>query len=220
MEEEPVLRHGNHAGVPIPRSEVNFSPEQRAGSPQPPEVPMAADGQCPPSAQVQRNTVESSPSSLDFSTLFMQNVTKPLSTPLLHLPETTQPEPSVQIVSKQSKEGKQRLATRCSPRFKNHGDKRKLSIKLAQEVLAKKWGILDVDKDLENLTLQQYVDIYRKPLSHSAMMAGQKLTEVAVMKKKKKMEQAERRRPRTPPRSTTRRSPPGRPRWSSLLFAQ
>jgi hypothetical protein len=40
----------------------------------------------------------------------------------------------------------------------------------------------------EALTLQQYHDIFRKPLSQSAMMAVRKLTEVAQMNKKKKKE--------------------------------
>jgi hypothetical protein len=61
-------------------------------------------------------------------------------------------------------------------------------VQLAQEMLAKKWGILSEDKDLEETTLQQYVDLYRKPLSQSAMAAVIKLTEVAKMKKKNKKE--------------------------------
>jgi hypothetical protein len=58
---------------------------------------------------------------------------------------------------------------------------------LAQEVLAKKWEILDVEKEMEKPTLQQYIDIYKKPLSQPAIMAIKKLTEVAEMKKKKKI---------------------------------
>jgi hypothetical protein len=53
-------------------------------------------------------------------------------------------------------------------------------------MLAKKWGILEEEKGLEDITLQQYVDMYRKPLSQSAMMAIRKLTDVAAMKKKRK----------------------------------
>lgn len=39
---------------------------------------------------------------------------------------------------------------------------------------------------MDNLTLQQYVDIYRKPLSCSAMAAIQTLSDVAQLKKVKK----------------------------------
>jgi hypothetical protein len=63
--------------------------------------------------------------------------------------------------------------------------KRKPAVQLAQELLAKKWGILDVEKEMESLTLRQYLDIYRKPLSQTAMEAIRKLTEVAELKKKK-----------------------------------
>jgi hypothetical protein len=45
---------------------------------------------------------------------------------------------------------------------------------------------LEEDKDLDDITLQQYLDIYRKPLSQSVIFAVKKLTEMAQMKKKKK----------------------------------
>lgn len=50
-------------------------------------------------------------------------------------------------------------------------------------MLAKKWGIVDHDKALEELTLQQYLDIYRKPLTPGAMEAIKKLSQVAQQKK-------------------------------------
>jgi hypothetical protein len=43
-----------------------------------------------------------------------------------------------------------------------------------------------VEKEIEGLSLQQYLDIYKKPLSQPAIVAVKKLTEVAQMKKKKK----------------------------------
>jgi hypothetical protein len=49
-------------------------------------------------------------------------------------------------------------------------------------------GALEADNELEDITLQQYLDIYRKPLSQPAMRAIKKLTEVAQMQKKKKKE--------------------------------
>jgi hypothetical protein len=81
---------------------------------------------------------------------------------------------------------KRKASTRCSMRIQNSIKKHKPAIKLAPELLAKKWGLVDVDKELEELTLQQYIDIYRKPLSQPAIAAIMKLTEVAEMKKKNK----------------------------------
>jgi hypothetical protein len=63
---------------------------------------------------------------------------------------------------------------------------------MAQEMLAKKWEVLEDDKDLDDVTLQQYLDIYIKPLSQSAIHAVEKQTEMAalmmmmMMKKKKR----------------------------------
>lgn len=78
------------------------------------------------------------------------------------------------------------MTVKRSPRLKTKLAQNKHTVKLAQEVLAKKWGILDHDKALEELTLQQYLDIYRKPLTPGAMEAIKKLTHVAQQKKKQK----------------------------------
>jgi hypothetical protein len=68
---------------------------------------------------------------------------------------------------------KQKLAAHCSPRFKNSSRKQKSAVKMAQEVLAKKWGILNIDNELEEITLQQYMNIYRKPLSQPAVAGAE-----------------------------------------------
>jgi hypothetical protein len=52
---------------------------------------------------------------------------------------------------------------------------------MAQEMLAKKWEVLEDDKDLDDVTLQQYLDIYIKPLSQSAIHAVEKQTEMAAL---------------------------------------
>jgi hypothetical protein len=101
-------------------------------------------------------------------------------------PAAHQQAPKMQSKEEISKEDRHKLAIRRSPQFKNNTRKHKSAIKLAQEVLAKKWGIIESDKELEELTLQQYFDLYRKPLSQPAMMAIKKLTVVAQMKKKQK----------------------------------
>jgi hypothetical protein len=65
--------------------------------------------------------------------------------------------------------------------------RQKSAVKMTQEVLAKKWGLLNSDRDLEEITLQQYMDLYKKLLSQLAVVVVHKLTEVNEMKKKKKM---------------------------------
>jgi hypothetical protein len=112
----------------------------------------------------------------------------PLAPALLHMSSATQALEGKAQGGKAKKKEKVQLATRSSPRFRNNLKKRKPIVQLAQEMLTKKWGILSEDKDLEEITLQHYVDLYRKPLSQSAMAAVIKLTEVAKMKKKNKKE--------------------------------
>jgi hypothetical protein len=61
---------------------------------------------------------------------------------------------------------------------------------MAQEMLAKKWEVLEDDKDLDDVTLQQYFDIYIKPLSQSAIHAIKKQTEMAALKMMMMMKRA------------------------------
>jgi hypothetical protein len=57
---------------------------------------------------------------------------------------------------------------------------------LAQDLVAKKWGIVQEEKTLDDMTLKQYLDMYKKPLNEDSMEAILKLTEVAAEKRKKK----------------------------------
>jgi hypothetical protein len=52
--------------------------------------------------------------------------------------------------------------------------------------VAKKSGLLQPDDSLEDTTLQDYLDMYKKPLYDDSMQAILQLTEVAAEKKKKK----------------------------------
>jgi hypothetical protein len=52
--------------------------------------------------------------------------------------------------------------------------------------VARKCGITEEDQELEDLTLQQYIDMYKHPLSEESMATVMKLTEVAQGKQKKK----------------------------------
>lgn len=76
--------------------------------------------------------------------------------------------------------------TRSSPRLMGKTKKQTSAVKLAQQVLAKKWGILEEDKELESCTLQKYLDIYKRPLSEPAIEAVRTLSEVVEAKKKRK----------------------------------
>jgi hypothetical protein len=73
---------------------------------------------------------------------------------------------------------------RKSPRLKEKGSSGKSVANLAQNLIAQKCGILEEDERLENLTLRQYLVMYRKPLDDQAIEAILKLTEVVVEKKK------------------------------------
>jgi hypothetical protein len=57
---------------------------------------------------------------------------------------------------------------------------------LAQDLIAKKCGILQNEDSLEDQTLQQYLDMYKKPLPDSSMQAILNLSEVASESKKKR----------------------------------
>jgi hypothetical protein len=117
---------------------------------------------------------------------FKQTVTKPLQMPLLDLPSANQQDDPEKEEIQAVREAARSLAIRRSPSIQKTMKKHKPAIKLAQEILAMKWGIVDVDKEIKDLTLQQYLDIYRKTLSQPAIMAIRKLSEVAIMKKQNK----------------------------------
>jgi exonuclease III len=78
----------------------------------------------------------------------------------------------------------QRKSSRLSDTKEN--SKRKTILNKAQKLVAKKWGVVEEDQDLNDLTLQQYLDMYKKTLTEESMEAVLKLTEVAKEKKNKK----------------------------------
>jgi hypothetical protein len=75
---------------------------------------------------------------------------------------------------------------RQSPRPKDKSAKGKPILKMAQELMAKKCGLLKVMEELDNMTPQNYLDMYKQPLSEESIVTMQKLTEVALEKKPKK----------------------------------
>jgi hypothetical protein len=72
------------------------------------------------------------------------------------------------------------------PRLLQQNTKGKSVLKKAQELIARKCGIVEEDKELDNTTLQQYVEMYKQPLSKESMQAIVDLTEVINARKKKK----------------------------------
>jgi hypothetical protein len=52
--------------------------------------------------------------------------------------------------------------------------------------VAKKCGILEEEKELDSMALQQYLNMYKIPLSEEAMEAITQFSEVAAESKKKK----------------------------------
>jgi ABC-type transport system involved in cytochrome bd biosynthesis fused ATPase/permease subunit len=67
---------------------------------------------------------------------------------------------------------------------KSSGGKSK--VKLAQELVDKKCGVIQEEDHLEAMTLQEYLDLYKEPLTDKSMEAILKLSEVATEKKKNK----------------------------------
>jgi hypothetical protein len=52
---------------------------------------------------------------------------------------------------------------RSSPRLQGKLSKGKSVIKMAQELVATKSGIIDQNQDLDNVPLQQYINLYKHP---------------------------------------------------------
>jgi hypothetical protein len=62
----------------------------------------------------------------------------------------------------------------------------KTMIKRAHELIAKNYGFLEEGKELDNMTLQQYLNMYKNPLSEETMEVIIKLTQVTEEKEGKK----------------------------------
>jgi hypothetical protein len=73
-----------------------------------------------------------------------------------------------------------------SLRRKSKRKQHKPVMKLTQDLLAKKWGILQVDGALEEMTLQQYFDVFKMLFIADASQAFKKLSKVNEKEKKKK----------------------------------
>jgi hypothetical protein len=82
--------------------------------------------------------------------------------------------------------GNQRELQRKSARQQAKNSAGKTMIKRAHELIAKNCGFLEEGKELDNMALQQYLNMYKNPLSEETMEAIIKLTQVTEEKKKSK----------------------------------
>jgi hypothetical protein len=121
--------------------------------------------------------------------LFKETTTSPLSTVILQTPcisiqlkpivHLSKPHP---LPNHQPSKGSQRQ----SPRLQSKLSKEKSVTRLAQALVVKKCGVLKNDQSLDDMTLHQYLQLYKQPLLEDSMQAIIKLTEVAVDKQNKK----------------------------------
>lgn len=121
--------------------------------------------------------------------LYKETTTKPLSSCVLSTPTHKVNPKSAAIKQKavaHDPEGKMQKE-RKSPRLQAKLAKGKSVVKLVEELVARKCGILDEDQDMDNMTLRQYIAMYKKPLTKESTEAIMKLTEVAKKKKSKKL---------------------------------
>jgi hypothetical protein len=132
-----------------------------------------------------------SPTKMDFETreqgkemhevlkLFKTTTTSPMSSCILQMPKHKR-----RIVedSPKSVQGTQRRSPRLSAKKKPTG---KSIVRLAKEFVAKKCGIAQEDEPLDDMILQQYMSMYKEPLSDSSMAVILKLTKVTEEKKNK-----------------------------------
>jgi hypothetical protein len=182
-----LLNHNqarNNQMVATPEhTENQVSPATPVGqAPQPPISPTSMDqGSREQGQQIQQ-----------ILSLFKQTTTAPLSgfvlqTPLHKsgMPKSKGKEHLKEPISK-VKEQLKESPIRQSPRLKHKNSDGKTTTKLDQDLLAKKCGILEEDQEMDTMTLQQYLDMYKQPLSAKTMDAINNLTEVAVDKAKKK----------------------------------
>jgi hypothetical protein len=94
--------------------------------------------------------------------------------------------PKHKSVDKSIKESKEADNLRKSPMLSGRINKGKSVVNLAQDLVARKCGIIQEEENLDDMTLKDYMNMYKKPLSKDSMGAILKLTEVAQEKKKKK----------------------------------
>lgn len=148
-------------------------PQSPANSPAPMETACLTTSphEMDPAIQEQGNDLQ------EVLHLFRSSTSAPLSIFVLETPKYKKEAPSANNSAQQ--QGKPRQ----SPRLKTKLSTGQSIVKMAQNLVAKKCRIVQEDQSLDNLTLQQYLDMYKKPLTKEVVEAITTLTEVADKKK-------------------------------------
>jgi hypothetical protein len=94
---------------------------------------------------------------LELLQIFRQTTTQPFSSFVLETPKHKSTEATEPPIEESHAQGEHQNSSKYnqiqSLRLKVKANKSKPIIKMAQEVVAKKWGILKEDKELDNMTL-------------------------------------------------------------------
>jgi hypothetical protein len=162
-------------GAEIQRDPESQNPHNSSHTPAPP-----SENQNLSPTMMDQATYEQGKDIKELLRQFRLTVTTPLSGFILQTPQRN-------ILDQNAEQNKEEGLWR-SPRLKKKNSGGKTIVKLAQDLVVKKCGILQEEESLDVMTLQQYQNIYNQPLTDQSPKAIQKLTEVAVeMKNKKKM---------------------------------
>jgi hypothetical protein len=90
--------------------------------------------------------------------LFRESTTQPLSDSVLQTPLHKPKPPSAAAASRAAN----LVSPRESPRLKAKLTKEKYISKLAQDLVAKKCGVIQQDQLLDDMTLNEYIQLYKK----------------------------------------------------------
>jgi hypothetical protein len=118
--------------------------------------------------------------------LFRQANTEPLASCILQTPKNKDNTIQMKPKKKSITETATKSIQRKSPGLQDKEGKNKSILMKAQVLVARKYDILEEDKEMNSMTLQQYLNMYKSPLSEEAMEAITQLFEVAAKKKKGK----------------------------------
>lgn len=155
-----------------------------------PITPHADEGATNYTVSPERMTLEAQAEGQELQELlriFKQSTAQPILGAILQTPthktstigmDTLAHKPDEQI-----EKNEKVLMNRQSPKLKEKSNKNKPVLQMAQELVAKKCGAIKENQKVDNMTLQQYINLYRHPLSKGSVQAILRLTEVAAKKK-------------------------------------
>jgi hypothetical protein len=171
VKENLELQAGNHesmaADTTINSSRVNMMIAEANGHP---ESPLASPIRMDTANQDQGKDLQ------ELLRLFKHAISEPLFSFILQTHQHKNKTTAEQQDKQKEKQGKY---TRLQE--KTHDGKTVL-----KKLVAKKCGIMEEDQEMDNMTLQQYLNMYKQPLTEEYVEAIRKLADIAEKKKKKK----------------------------------